>query len=164
MNQKEKDGACMDGEKFPDGTQKTWVNAGSDPNGADTSCTKSTCPEDYHVQNGNCIACPSGYSRPAGDDPKEGSDTICLLPKCNSTQRMECARLYMIPSIEEGCTDGLSTGNDECLIKSVNTWSFLDLAMCINPESSPIISCNLFSIFIWISSYSFLKINFFFFF
>ena len=46
-------------------------------------------------------------------------------------------------------------------LKSVVTWSFLDLAICKNPASGPIISKSLFSIFKWISSFDCENLNFF---
>ena len=83
-------GECVACEKFPDGSQKTWSSAGANPNGSDTSCTKSSCPKDYHVNNGNCEKCLNGTIRSEGDDPN-GSNTKCLQPLCSIKQKITCS-------------------------------------------------------------------------
>eukprot|EP00938_MAST-03A_sp_MAST-3A-sp1_P001992 g1992.t1 len=45
------------------------------------------CAEDYHVVNGVCVACPSGQSNLAGDDPS-GQDTSCDTCKINTNQEL----------------------------------------------------------------------------
>ena len=45
------------------------------------------CDEDYHVVNHACVACPSGQSNLAGDDPS-GQDTSCDTCKITTNQEL----------------------------------------------------------------------------
>ena len=81
--------------------------------GADTSCTvKQPCPENWHVNNGSCEACPAGKINDAGDDPNDSNNTECQRPACTSTQYMVCpptplppaAQCTFTPGDENSCT------------------------------------------------------------
>ena len=64
-------------------------------------CGGGLCGENEHVQNGECVYCPLGTTRPAGDDPTAGQ-TTCLDIACpaNSTGS----------SVAEGCTCNFAEG------------------------------------------------------
>ena len=47
----------------------------------------SLCVEDYHVVNNVCVACPSGQSNLAGDDPS-GQDTSCDTCRIETNQEL----------------------------------------------------------------------------
>ena len=71
--------------------------------GADTSCTvKQPCPENWHVNNGSCEACPAGKINDAGDDPNGSNNTECQRPACTSTQYMVCPPTPLPPAAQ--CT------------------------------------------------------------
>ena len=65
------------------------------------SCLQTTCGENQIVEAGQCVFCPAGMTRPAGDDPA-GPDTSCSPITCPENSIGE--------SVYQGCRCDFAAG------------------------------------------------------
>jgi hypothetical protein len=74
-------------------------------------CRLSSCPQDYHVSNGECVACPAGGTNAAGDKLSDG-DTSCT---CLANYRVSGGKCVACPTGRTNAAgDKLSDGDSMC--------------------------------------------------
>ena len=88
-NQHVENNICVDCRDGGNGVSLETRVAGDDPSGNDTECSKLSCPENWHVESGNCQMCAGEGTRLAGDDPNS-DDTVCWRAKCGHKQKVSC--------------------------------------------------------------------------
>jgi hypothetical protein len=92
---------------------------------------KRSCRWMEHVQGGECVPCPEGTERLAGDDPN-GPDTECEVSTCEENQRVQRGKCVPCPDGSEHAAGDPEAGPDtECEAILCNTNERVSMHSCI---------------------------------
>ena len=90
-------------------TGKSYIAAGTATSaGTVNRCLFRKCSENQYVSNGECMNCPTGLGRDAGDDSSLGVDTMC--DKCLAGYALKTAGTDTTMGECEACPSGQTSG------------------------------------------------------